>query len=186
MARRSIYLHIGLPDCGLDKLDRILRRHEDVLAGQGIRLPAASAQRARRAALEIRRTHREAGYRRRDVEGTWAEICRRAFKHKGVSLVVQEDLAAAAPDQVALLLDGLAGFRTHVAVTAGQNPDDLEDALERWAPRIRPERLHVIDGGTSADEQARTLGRIVGFDLEGGAGTELSATARRPRRKYAS
>lgn len=166
MARRTIFLHVGLPGHGLTELDHTLRRHEDALLIQGVRLPTTSGREAHRAATEIRRTHRQAGYRRRDVEGTWAAICRRAFKHKGTSLIVQEDLAAATPDQIALLLDGLAGFRVEVVVTADPPLDDaqLTSVLATWSPHVHPGRLHVVSPGTP-DEAAARLAALVGFQV---------------------
>lgn len=189
MARRTIFLHVGLPGHGLTELDHTLRRHEDTLLVQGVRLPATSTREAHRAATEIRRTHRQAGYRRRDVEGTWAAICRRAFKHKGTSLVVQEDLAAAAPNEIALLLDGLAGFRVEVVVTAEPSPDvahELTSMLAAWSPYLHPGRLHVISAAGTPNEAVTRLGNLVGFQVAGHAGGAVSAAARRPRRLYAS
>jgi hypothetical protein len=70
-----------------------------------------------RAAIEIRRDHKEWGYQRAEVEGAWAELCRRAFRSRGTVVVSQELLAAASAEQAALFLDGLTGREIHLVIT---------------------------------------------------------------------
>ena len=118
MAKRTAYLHVGLPRSGGSFLGAALVQHADALEAQGLRSPARSVEEMFRAAIEIRRDHQAWGYRRREVEGAWAGVFRRAREGKGDVVVSQELLAACAPEQIALLLDGLSGFEVHVVVTA--------------------------------------------------------------------
>ena len=83
MAKRKAFLHIGPTHSGSDFLDEALALHADALAGQRIRRPAKSADEMLRAALEIRRVHKSWGYKRREVEGAWSAICRRAYQGQG-------------------------------------------------------------------------------------------------------
>ena len=142
MGRRIAYLHIGLPGSGGGFLEAALVEHSLALEERGVRHPTRTADEAFRAAIEIRRDHRAWGYRRSDVEGTWAEICRRIRKHQKIAVVSQELLSGCTPSQMALLLDTLAGIEVHVVVTARRA--DAEPRAWIW----------------------RSLGELVGFDAE--------------------
>ena len=159
MAKRKAFLHIGPPRTGGGFLDSALAEHADALADVGVRHPAISAEEMFRAAIEIRRDHQAWGYQRREVEGAWAAICRRAWKGKKDVVLSQELLAGCTPDQVDLLLDGLHGFAVHVVVTGSDLP-------AAWAPVVKPERLHGIEVPATDPEQAvwTAFGAIVGFD----------------------
>lgn len=172
MAKRKAFLHVGLDDRSADFLDAALELHEHALADLGVRRPAASAEEMFRAAIEIRRDHRTWGYDRAEVEGAWSRICRRGYKGKDTLVFSQPLLADATPDQIALLLDALAGFKIHVVLTVAapdtwSDPDlDLGAILDRWTSAVgKPERVHVVvvppDRGRKAVWKA--FGRIVGF-----------------------
>lgn len=154
MARRIVHVHIGLPGAGSDFVAAALDRHADALKEQGVLAPATAAEMFR-AALEITRAHRSWGLRRKDVEGAWAKVCRRVHKARRRAVVGHELLAAARPDQVALLLDGLAGCEVHVVVVARDPGTALESgwshavaagspvSFARYRRRVLdPERLH--------------------------------------------
>ncbi|HEU5038791.1 MAG TPA: hypothetical protein VFT70_17425 [Nocardioides sp.] len=196
MAKRKAFLHIGLPRTGAGFLDSALAQHADALEARGLRHPAISTEEMFRAAIEIRRDHRAWGYQRREVEGTWAGICRRAWKGRHDVVLSQELLAGCTPEQIDLLLDGLHGFQVHVVVTArrpgGQPvPDwvgpDLGEVVRTWTPVVRPDRLHVVVVPETEPEQAvwTGFGEIAGFDA---ADLPLprhwSATRPVPRRPY--
>src|SRR4029077_7430649 len=87
--------------------------------------------------IEIRRDHKAWGYERREVEGTWAEICRQARKGRGDVVFSQELLAACSPPQIALLLDTLAGFEVRLVVTARDPGTQLVAA---WAGSVEAGR----------------------------------------------
>lgn len=196
MAKRKAFLHIGLPRTGGGFLDSALTEHAEALETMGIRHPAISGEEMFRAAIEIRRDHKAWGYQRREVEGTWAAICRRAWKGRHDMVFSSELLAACTPEQIDLLLDGLNGFQIHVVVTAREPgsqllPDwvgpDLGEVLHAWSPVIRPDRLHVVVVPDTGPELAiwGAFGEIAGFDA---AALPLAAawTATRtvPRRPY--
>jgi hypothetical protein len=177
MAKQKTFLLVGLPHTGLPLLIGGLEQHRDELADRGVRVPAKSADEAFRAAVELRREHKAWGLRRRDVEGTWAGICRRVHKHKATAVVGHELLAGAAPDEIALLVDGLAGTHVHVVVLAGVPdgrlglfPDELDLAgvVSRWERAVAgPDRLHVVVGAPSDPRVAwQALGALAGFDAD--------------------
>jgi hypothetical protein len=177
MAKSRTFLLVGLPHTGLPLVAAALEQHRDALAGYAVRVPAKSADEAFRAAVEIRREHKAWGLRRRDVEGAWAGICRRVVKARQTAILGHELFAGAAADEVALLVDGLAGTQVHVVVLAGVPdgrlglfPDelDLASVLDRWSRSVSgPDRLHVVvtDPGDPAVAW-RALGRLAGFDAE--------------------
>lgn len=128
MARRTAHLCIGLPGAlGARTTADLLAGHADTLAVAGHHLPA-SPETTRRAAWEITRDREAlagAGLTRRDVEGTWEGIWRDAYRARPRDVVLAEDgFAGATPEQAALALDALAGFRTHLVVVAA-DPADL-------------------------------------------------------------
>jgi hypothetical protein len=177
MAKQRTYLLVGLPHTGLPMLTGALERHREVLAQGGLRLPAKSADEAFRAAVELRREHKAWGLRRRDVEGTWAGICRRVHKQRAATVVGHELLAGAASEEVALLVDGLAGTHVHLVVLAGVPdarlglfPDELDLAgvTARWERAVTgPDRLHVVVTAPGDPRVAwRALGGLVGFDAD--------------------
>lgn len=170
--KRKAFVHVGLDDGSGDFIDDALALHEHALAELGICRPARSREEMFRAALEMLRSHKEWGYRRSEVEGAWTGIVRREGKGHDTLVFSQPLLAAARPEQVALLVDGLAGFEVHVVVTAraphawvvpGEPAHDLGSVLDRWSTAVRkPERLHVIVVDRASDAWA-SFGRVVGF-----------------------
>lgn len=154
MAKNKAYLLIGPDVAGVEELHEELTMRADELATVGLKVPDVTAADIFRGAVEIRRTHKAEGLRRKDVEGTWATICRAAEKCRGDVVLGLDLYAAAGGDQIALLLDGLRGFQTHVVVTlTGEDPDellDLEDLIGPWSRLVKPNRFHVLD----VDEQA--------------------------------
>jgi len=177
MGKQKAFLLVGLPHTGLPLLTTALELHRDALLEQGVRAPARSADEAFRAAVELRREHKAWGLRRRDVEGTWAGICRRALKHGDTFVVGHELLAGAAPDEIALLVDALGGAEVHVVVLAGVPdgriglfPDELDLAgvLDRWEGAVTgPDRVHaVVIDPTDPAVAWHALGVLVGFDRD--------------------
>ncbi len=175
MAKRRVYLHVGLPGVG-DVLDTAVQRHRSNLAELDVLVPTKAREESFRAAIELRRRHREWGYRRKEVEGAWAGIARRALKGRSTVLLSQTALAGATEDQIDLLTTQLPGLRLHVVVTVAApdgwaepgDPDtDLASVLTRWRRAVRdPDRLHVVvvpPGDAGRESAWRELGRVVGF-----------------------
>jgi len=178
MARQRAFLHIGLPHSGGDLLDAALRRHVGTLVddrGRSVRLPARSEMEMFNAAVEIRREHRAWGLRRKDVEGSWSGLCRRAIKNKDTVVFSHHLLAGCTPDEIALLVDQLPGCAVHVVLTVGPPdprlalfPDeyDLTSVLDRWSSAVRgPDRVHVVAVDPGRPEEAwHALGSVIGVD----------------------
>jgi hypothetical protein len=174
-SKRKAFVHVGLDDGSGDIIDGALERHARALLELGVRRPASSREEMFRAALEMLRTHRDWGYQRSEVEGAWTSIVRRGLKGKDTLVFSQPLLAAARPEQVALLLDALTGFEVHVVVTAhapdawtvpGDPRHDLGAVLEVWGAAVKkPERLHVVVTGSRAADKAtwKAFGKVVGF-----------------------
>ena len=148
MAKRTVYLHLGPAVPGVDAPHEALR---DPRAGRaGIALPAVDQGVMDRADVEIRRRHKAVGVRRKDVEGAWAKVCRKAFKAEGDVLVSQPGFVDATPEQAALAVDGLAGMRLHLIVTPPPRPPDgvSADLAGPWAAYVkRHSRVHVLPVG---------------------------------------
>lgn len=138
MAKRRFVVHLGLPHTGAGGLAAALAEHATPLAEAGVRVPARSADEARRAALELRRLHGTYGLKRKEVEGTLALLCKRARKEgaKTHDAVVFSDdlLAGATREQVALMLDSLAGFEVHLVATLA---DPARQLVEAWSEAVR-------------------------------------------------
>lgn len=175
MAKRKAYLHVGLPGVG-DVVDTAVQRHRGKLAELDVTVPTKAREESFRAAIELRRRHKEWGYKRKEVEGAWSGIARRALKGRSTVLVSQTALAGAEADQIDLLTTQLPGLRLHVVLSVAApdgwaepgDPDtDLVSVLARWRRAVRdPERLHVVV--TPPGEQGRVhtwrhLGDVVGF-----------------------
>lgn len=141
MAKNNAFLLVGpaIPD--VEELHRSLVDRADQLREGGLRLPDVTQADLDRAGVEILRTHKAEGLRRRDVEGTWARVCRRAFKVRGDVVLAQDALVDATPEQVALALDCLAGHRVQVVLTPSYADEALAGA---WSPLVRKGRVHVI------------------------------------------
>lgn len=138
MSKRRFVLHIGLEHAGADGVAAGLVEHRERLAELGVRSPARTPDDSLRAAIEMRRLHKAWGFKRREVEGAWSDLVRRARKpgaaaHAAV-VVSEELLAGASSDQVALLLDSLSGFEVHVVATLRDPASQLVDA---WAGSVR-------------------------------------------------
>lgn len=163
MAKKpKAWIHVGMPGVG-DVIEPALAHHHEALVELGVASVAGTPAESFRAGVEITRSHKEWGLKRADVEGQWARLVRRAQRTRADLVFSQSLLATATTEQVALLVDALAGHQVHVVVTTGN--DDEAATLGRWAVAVRkPERLHVIetDGREPADVW-KSFGRLVGF-----------------------
>jgi len=185
MGRRIAFLHLGLPGSGSGFLEIALPEHTAALATFGVAHPVAAPDEMFRAAVEIRRDHRAWGYRRRDVEGTWAGICRRVQKERDRVLLSQELLTGCTPDQADLLLDTLRGAEVHTVITARRADAERHEfaaLTARWAAAVRhDDRVHTLVVPADAEPLGWTwsaLGELVGFDaaqLPLGADTAIAA-----------
>ena len=136
MARRKLIWHIGLANAPRPLIAANLEAHDQALGAAGMQV-AATADEAQLATHELLRTHRAAGLSRAEVEGRWARICDRVWKHKGVSLLSTPDLSAADKDQIRLALDPLIGIEVHLVVTLDSFSQQLYGG---WLAELRSGR----------------------------------------------
>lgn len=154
MARRTLIWHLGLAHPARPVIGASLEGHRGRLAEAGLQVAATAAE-ARLATHELVRTHREAGLSRTDVEGRWARVCDRVWRHKGVSVLSTPDLAGADKDQLRLALDQLSGVEVHLVVTL----DSLSHQLYGgWLAELRA-------GETTAWE--KYAGRVISHAADG-------------------
>ncbi len=117
MSKRKLIWHLGVAHAARPVVPANLAAHRESLEAAGAQV-AATADEARLVTHELLRTHKTAGLSRREVEGRWARVCDRVWRHKGVSLLSTPDLCVADKDQIRLALDPLIGIEVHLVVTA--------------------------------------------------------------------
>lgn len=144
MAKKKAYLLVGPAVPGVEELHEELGRHADRLDEAGLVVPPVSQAELFRAGIEIRRTHKAEGLRRKDVEGAWASVCRAAEKTRSDVVLGQDAYVDATPEQIALMLDGLAAFRVHVVITVSARTERVDDVIEPWTQLVKAKRLHVL------------------------------------------
>ncbi|CAM3506747.1 hypothetical protein [Nocardioides zeicaulis] len=171
MAKRLFLLHIG-PDA----VD--VAAMAATLALGGVALPDVSSETLRHAGLELTRTHKAAGLRGSQVEGAWAKVCRRAWKSRMHCFASVPELFDAAPEQVALALDGLAGTKVVLVLTSGFSA--LPPAA--WMAQVRPHRTHVLPSHLDATQLAAQVARIALMEEEARLESRLARIGRRRRR----
>lgn len=150
MAKSHLFLHIG-PD-----VVEINAEVRDLLGAVGVLTPDVSAELLAHADLEIRRAHKGAGLKRKDVEGAWAKVCRKTFRLRSDAFVSQPGFIGADTEQAALAVDGLVGLKVHLVVT----PQAEAELPEAWLRLVKPGRIHAIEPGLSSVEFAAEMARI--------------------------
>jgi hypothetical protein len=181
MAKQKAFLHIGLPHSGGELFDAALRQYAGTAAGlvdakgRRVRLPARSEMEMFNAAVEMRRDHRAWGLRRKDVEGSWARLCRRTIKNKDTVVLSHHLLAGCPPEGIALMVDQLPGCEVHVVITVG-SPDpraamfpedyDLTSVMDRWSKAVRkPQHVHLLQVDPERHDDAwHAFGDVLGID----------------------
>ena len=168
MAKRLFLLHIGP-----DPVD-LAAMHEGLELGR-IALPDVGAEALDHAGTEIRRTHKAAGLKRKQVEGAWATVCRRAWKAKSDVFVSVPAFFDATYDQAALALDGTAGFKVVLVVTSGfavQPPAD-------WLSLVKEDRVHVLPDNLGDEQLAAQVARIALIEDEARLDKRLAKVSKR-------
>lgn len=170
MAKRLFLLHLGL-----DRVDTTSMT--EALAVGGVAVPAVDADVLAHAEVEILRSHKAAGLRRKDVEGAWAQVCRRARKTGTDCFVSMPAWSAATPDQAALALDGLtADFRVVIVATSG-----FAEPPRSWMSLVKEGRSHVLPSRLSDEQLAEQVARIALMEEEARLDRRLAKVARRRR-----
>lgn len=170
MAKRLFLLHIGPDPVDVPAMT-------DALALGRIAVPDAPAEALAHAGTELRRTHKAAGLKRKQVEGSWATVCRRARKTKSDCFVSVPDLFDATPDQAALALDALPDFRVVLVTTSGF---DVEPPAA-WLRLVKDGRTHVLPSHLSSEQLAAQVARIALIEEQARLEKRLTRIAKRRR-----
>jgi hypothetical protein len=170
MAKRLFILHLGPRAVDAGSM-------AEALAVGGVRVPDADADTLAHAEVEILRSHKAAGFRRKDVEGAWARVCRRARKTGTDCFVSMPGWAGATRAQAALALDGLtADFRVVLVATSG-----FGEPPRSWMWQVREERSHVLPAHLSDEQLAAQVARIALMEEEARLDRRLAKVVRRRR-----
>ena len=169
MAKRLFLLHIGPGAVDVSAMT-------EALALGGVAVPEADADAVAHAGIEIRRSHKAAGLKRKQVEGAWARLCRRARRTRSDCFVSLPDLFEATPEQAALALDGLDGFRVVLVATSG-----FTAPPSAWAGLVKAERTHVLPAHLGEERLAAQVARIALMEEEARLDRRLAKVARRRR-----
>ena len=168
MAKRLFLLHLGPDTVDLDEM------RESLDLGR-IATPDVDPEVLDLAGIEITRTHKAAGLKRKQVEGAWASVCRKAWKGKADVFVSVPAFFDATSDQAALALDGLAGFKVVLVVTSGfavQPP-------AAWLSLVKEDRVHVLPDNLGAEQLAAQVARIALIEEEARLDKRLAKISRR-------
>ena len=168
MAKNLFLLHLGPHPVDVSSMT-------DALAIGQVAVPDVEAEVLHHAGIEIRRTHKAAGLRRKQVEGSWARVCRRAFKTRSDCFVSVPDFFDATPEQAALALDGLVGLKVVLVVTSGF---DVE-APAAWMSLVKEGRTHVLPSGLSDEQLAVQVARIALIEEEARLDRRLARIGKR-------
>ena len=155
MAKHLMLLHVGPVEPDVAAMTRTLT------AGQ-VAVPDVPADTHRLAGVELRRSHKAAGLKRKQVEGSWARVCRRARKTGADCFVSVPGMLDATPEQVALTLDGVSDFRVVLLLTTGF--DAAPPAA--WTAAVRPDRTHLLPAGLGPEQLAAQVARIARMEAE--------------------
>ena len=166
MSSRKLIWHIGTAHAPRALIPANLAAHRETLAASGVAV-AAGEEESSLVTHELLRTHRQAGLRRRDVEGGWARVCDRVWQHKGVSVLSTPDLCVADKDQLNLALDPLIGLEVHLVLTVDTFSQQLYGG---WLAELRSGRstgwdkyvARVLSVGSTYEQGERFWG---GHDL---------------------
>ncbi|MDR7253354.1 hypothetical protein J2X46_002339 [Nocardioides sp. BE266] len=170
MAKRLFLLHIGPDSVDVSAMT-------EALALGRISVPDAPAEAFAHAGAEIRRTHKAAGLKRKQVEGSWATVCRRAWKTKTDVFVSMPDFFDATPEQAALALDGVADFKVVLVVTSGF---EVEPPTP-WMELVKDGRTHVLPSSLTDDQLAAQVARIALIEEEARLEKRLTKISKRRR-----
>lgn len=170
MAKRLFLLHIGPDPVDLGAM-------RDALELGRIALPDVDAELLEHAGTEIRRTHKAAGLTRKQVEGAWAKVCRRARKAKADVLVSVPGFFDATSEQAALALDGTAGFKVVLVTTSGF----AVPPPAAWLSLVKEDRVHVLPDNLGDEQLAAQVARIALIEEEARLDKRLARIAKRRR-----
>lgn len=170
MAKRLFLLHVGPNPVDVTRM-------AEALALGSVVVPDAGHETVAHAGIELSRTHKAAGLKRKQVEGAWAEVCRRARKSRSHCFVSVPALFDATPEQVALALDNLSGFKVVLVVTSGFT---VEPPVA-WTSAVKEARTHVLPANLGDEQLGAQVARIALIEEEARLDKRLEKVSRRRR-----
>jgi hypothetical protein len=154
MTSRTCFLHIGLPKTGTSYLQSILRQSRPALAAQGLGLLPSRKGSPFHLVLAVRDELSA------EMDPPQAFAALNDFRAEAAAagwdrtLVTQELLGAAEPDQIAVLLDALPGYESHVVVTVRDLASFLPSA---WQQHVKARGVlpfqEYLDRFAASDEE---------------------------------
>lgn len=168
MAKRLFLLHIGPDPVDLAAMT------ESLTLGR-IAVPDVDSDVLVHADIEIRRTHKAAGLKRKQVEGAWAKVGHRAHKAKSDCFVSVPGFFDATSEQAALALDQLAGFKVVLVVTSGF---EVEPPAA-WLSLVKDGRTHVLPSHLADEQLAAQVARIALMEEEARLDKRLARIGKR-------
>jgi len=171
MAKHLFFLHLGPEAADLAAMS------EGLHLG-GVALPDVDRVHFTHADIEIRRAHKRAGLKRKHVEGSWAKVCRAAFRTRSHCFVSMPGFFEATSDQAALALDGLRGMKVILVITSGF---EVEPPTA-WTSLVKDDRTHVQPSTLTSDQLAAQVARIALIEDQARLDRRLVKTNRRRKR----
>ena len=168
MAKKLFLLHLGPDSVDLSAM------REGLALGR-VAVPDTAAEVLDHAGTEIRRTHKAAGLKRKQVEGAWATVCRRAYKAKADCFVSMPAFFGATSEQAALALDGVAGFKVVLVVTSGF----AVPPPAAWLSLVKEDRVHVLPDHLDDEQLAAQVARIALIEEEARIDKRLTKVVKR-------
>jgi len=156
---QRVLLHVGVPKSGTTFLQASLAKNRAELRENGVLYPDGKQDLMFRAALDVRGNYKAWGRKRSVVVGSWDEICHKARRFPGTTVISHELLAAATSHQIAAAMTMLAGLDVHLVATAR---DPARQATAEWQEGIKHGRTQTFEefrervlAGDSSDDAAR-------------------------------
>lgn len=168
MAKRLFLLHIGPEPVDVSAMT-------EALALGHVSVPDLDPEAFDHAGIEITRTHKAAGLKRKQVEGAWAQVCRKAWKTKADCFVSMPAFFGATADQAALALDGLADFKVVLVVTSGF----AVEPPAAWMSLVKDGRTHVLPSSLTDEQLAAQVARIALIEEEARLDKRLTKISKR-------
>lgn len=159
MATARAVLHVGLPKTGTSFVQGTMRANADLLAAQGVHLPAVEGERLFLAVLHL--TNRSQTWGRSSERGRrhWSSVVSEARGRDGTTVISSETLCLASDEQIARIVGDLAGIEVDVVVTvrdpARQVPAEWQEGVKHGRRMGYDDFLETVLGEPAPTEPGR-------------------------------
>jgi len=130
----TLFLHIGLPKTGTTTLQARFAANRDALREAGVLYPFVRPDGMFHAAVEVLNWFPRWGLDPDQLNGTWAEFCRRARQYDGRTLVSHEVFGRAQPRHIEKAMAEVGDLELHVVATAR---DLSRQVTAVWQERVK-------------------------------------------------